>query len=223
MAGRREGSRARACPTTATAWFGSKPPPCSVTCASGSAHGDFASRSVSIGALPYVDSEEVTCDSLSMIRASLLISILVAACGGSKSEPVATPPATADKGHEESNMTAEVKAFHDSFAPHYHAAKNPERMKGTCAAIPEFTSGAATIAKAPTPAGVDAAVWTDATGKLAASIEGLDGACKANDAAAFDPAIETMHKNFHAVMEAAGGHHEGGQAHPEMKPQGGGY
>ena len=164
-----------------------------------------------------------------MIRALMLISILVAACGGSKSEPAATPPATADKGdkgdkgHDESNMPADVKAFHDSFAPHYHAAKNPDRMKGTCAAIPDFTSGAAAIAKAPTPAGVDAARWTDVTGKLAASIEGLDSACKANDAAAFDPAFETMHKNFHGVMEAAGGHHEGGEEHHDMKPEGAGY
>ncbi len=120
-------------------------------------------------------------------------------------------------------MPAEVKAFHDTFAPHYHAAKNPDRMKGTCAAIPDFTSGAAAIAKAPTPAGVDAAVWTDATGKLAASIEGLESACKANDAAAFDPAFETMHDNFHGVMKAAGGHHEGAEEHHEMKPEGAGY
>ncbi len=149
-----------------------------------------------------------------MIRAALLISILVTACGGSKSEPAATPPA---EHAEHSSLPPEVKAFHDTFAPHYHAAKNPDRMKGTCAAIPDFTSAAAAIAKAPTPAGVDAAAWTDASGKLAASIEALDGTCKANDAAAFDPAFETLHNNFHGLMEAAGGHHEGGE-HEMMKP-----
>ncbi|CAN5583563.1 hypothetical protein BH11MYX1_BH11MYX1_35540 [soil metagenome] len=154
-----------------------------------------------------------------MIRALMLISFLLAACGGSKSSPEATPPSSAEKGHDEhGGMPAEVKAFHDTFAPHYHAAKNPERMKGTCAALPEFTSAAAAIAKAPTPAGVDAAAWTDATGKLAASIEALDATCKANDAAAFEPAFETLHGHFHGVMEAAGGHHEGNEAHKEMKP-----
>ena len=112
-------------------------------------------------------------------------------------------------------MPAEVKAFHDTFAPHYHAAKNPERMRATCAALPDFTSGAAAIARAPTPVGVDGGAWTDATGKLAASIEGLDATCKANDATAFDPAFETMHESFHGVMEAAGGHQE----HHEMKPE----
>lgn len=143
-----------------------------------------------------------------MIRALMLISLLVAACGSRKSETVA-PPETADKAHDEhGGMPSEVKAFHDTFAPHYHAAKNPERMKGTCAALPDFTSGAAAIAKAPTPAGVEATAWTDATGKLAASIEALEATCKANDAAAFEPAFETMHASFHGVMEAAGGHRD---------------
>jgi hypothetical protein len=68
-------------------------------------------------------------------------------------------------------------------------------------------------------------VWTDATGKLAASIEALDTTCKANDATAFEPAFETMHASFHGVMEAAGGHHEGGHGgeHHEMMPAGSGY
>jgi hypothetical protein len=147
-----------------------------------------------------------------MMRASLLISFLVACGGGHKSEPAAPAPDTA-KTEEHGNMPVEIKQFHEVLAPRWHAAKGPDRMKSTCAAIPDFNAGATAIAKAVPPQGVDPTTWTESAGKLAAAIEELDGTCKANDAAKFETAFEAVHVSFHGVMEAAGGPHEGGEAH----------
>lgn len=145
-----------------------------------------------------------------MIRFALLFSILVA-CGGSKSEPAAppAPEAKAEAHDEHGNMPVEIKQFHEVLAPRWHAAKGPERMKSTCDALPDFNAGATAIAKAVPPQGVDGTTWTEAAGKLAASLEDLGTTCKANDAAKFETAFEQVHVSFHGVMEAAGGKHEG--------------
>jgi hypothetical protein len=146
-----------------------------------------------------------------MMRALMVISFLVAACGGSKSEPA--KPATegsavAQAGDEHANMPPEIVKFHDVLAPRWHAAKGPERTKSTCDALPDFNAGATGIAKAVPPSGVDPTTWTESAGKLAAALEELDGACKANDPAKFETAFEAVHTSFHGVMEAAGGPHE---------------
>ena len=54
-------------------------------------------------------------------------------------------------------------------------------------------------------------MWTGKTQEQTSAVGALDGTCKANDAAAFEPAFERVHNGFHAVMEAAGGHKEGGE------------
>lgn len=107
----------------------------------------------------------------------------------------------------------EVQKFHDVMAPKWHADKGPQRMADTCGAIPEMTTDADALAKATAPAGADAAKWATQTKELSDAVVALDGACKTNDATAFEPAFERVHNGFHAVMEAAGGHHE---EHGEM-------
>src|SRR5215813_2966271 len=105
-----------------------------------------------------------------MIRALLISLVLAAACGGKKSEPT-TPPDKHEAGeHEMANMPPELAKFHDVLAPRWHADKGPQRMKDTCAAIPDFTAGVTAIAKAQVPAGADATAWTDGAGKLAAAV-----------------------------------------------------
>ena len=144
-----------------------------------------------------------------MIRFALTFSIVAAACGGSKSEPVKpAPEAPAAAEHE--SMPPELANFHDTLAPRWHAAKGAERMKSTCDALPEFKTGATTIASSAPPKGADSQAWTDGAGKLAAALEELETECKANDAAKFETAFEQVHVSFHRLLEAAGGEHEGG-------------
>jgi hypothetical protein len=152
-----------------------------------------------------------------MIRTLTISLVLVAACGGKKPEP-ATPDKHAEHGegaeheHEMANMPPELMKFHDVLAPRWHADKGPQRMKDTCAAIPDFSAGVTAIATAQPPAGVDGTKWTNSAGELAAAVSKLDETCKANDAAAFEVAFQKVHETFHGLMGAAGGH-EGKDEH----------
>ena len=77
--------------------------------------------------------------------------ICAAACGG-KSRPAAAPATASEHAHEGSGsgamqeehagMPAELTAFHDLLAPHFHAADGPQRLQDTCAAIDQFRSTA---------------------------------------------------------------------------------
>lgn len=122
-------------------------------------------------------------------------------------------------------MMPEVAKFHDVLAPRYHADKGDKRRADTCGAIADFEAGADAIAKATPPAGTDQEKWTAQTKELTDAVAAMGGTCKANDAAAFDPAFERVHKGFHGVMEAAGGHkemgHEGmeGMGHEGGEPE----
>lgn len=142
------------------------------------------------------------------MRLAIVFSFLVTACGGGKSAPgPAAPVAAAQAEHE--SMPPELAKFHDTLAPRWHAAKGPERMKSTCDALPEFKSGATTIASSVPPKGADSQAWTDGAGKLAAALEELETECTANDAARFETAFEQVHVSFHGLLEASGGEHEG--------------
>jgi hypothetical protein len=155
-----------------------------------------------------------------MIRA-LTISLVLfgAACGGKKTEPATTtttaashPGGVTDPDKEMANMPPEIAKFHDVLAPRWHADKGPQRMKDTCAAMADFTTGVTAIAQAETPTGADTEVWTSSAGELAAAVSKLDDTCKANDAAAFEVAFQKVHETFHGVMAAASGHAEAGGA-----------
>jgi hypothetical protein len=137
----------------------------------------------------------------------IAISLLLVACGGKAAEPAKPAPVAETKagGDEHEQMSPELAKFHDVLAPRWHAAKGPERMKSTCDAMPDFTSGATAIAMATPPKGAEDA-WTDRTGKLAAALQDLDATCKANDATKFETAFEAVHVSFHGLMEA--GEHE---------------
>ena len=86
-------------------------------------------------------------------------------------------------------MSPELAKFHDVLAPRWHADK-AERMKITCAAMADFTTTAAGVASK----------------DLVDAVTALDGTCKANDAATFEPAFEKVHTTFHKLMER--GEHE---------------
>jgi hypothetical protein len=151
-----------------------------------------------------------------MIRNLCLVFVLAAAaCGGKKSTPATTTTTTqpaegheehaAGEGAEHENLTPELKTFHDLLAPLWHAEKGPQRMKDTCAAVPQFKTNADAVGKATPPTKANADTWTTATRALVASVNGLETACKTNDAAKFDAAFHEVHESFHRLMEQAGG------------------
>ena len=152
-----------------------------------------------------------------MIRTlSLIVVLTAAACGGKKPAPATTTTTpTAEgaegaghEGHEgggeHAGMPAELTKFHDVLAPRWHADKGPQRMKDTCAALPEFRADADAIAKATPPEKANADTWTTSTRALVDSINGLETTCKANDTSKFEAAFHKVHESFHGLMAAAG-------------------
>jgi len=154
--------------------------------------------------------------------------LVAAACGGgAKPDPTVQPmdvqphdvshhagsgegAAMGGKGmgeHDEHNMPATVSKFHDTLAPRWHAEHGAKRMADTCAALPQFHADAAAIIAAPAPQGADASAWAAGGTQLDASVTALEAPCKANDAAAFEPAFERVHTSFHKLLEA-NAHHE---------------
>lgn len=142
--------------------------------------------------------------------------VLLAACGGKKASEPTTSTKTSD---EHGTMLPEIAKFHEVLSPRWHAEKGAKRMTETCGALAEFHADAdALVALAP-PTGADAAAWSGKTKELSDAVGALDGTCKANDAAAFEPAFERVHNGFHAVMEASGGHHEEHGEHDMAAPK----
>jgi hypothetical protein len=136
------------------------------------------------------------------------------ACGGKKSAPATTTTTSQAEPHEEhaggegaehENLTPELTKFHDLLAPLWHAEKGPQRIKDTCAAVPQFRTAADAVAKATPPTKANADTWTTSTRALVASVNDLETACKTNDTAKFDAAFHTVHESFHRLMEQAGG------------------
>jgi len=138
------------------------------------------------------------------MRSALLGFALAAACGSK--QPTPTPATHAETGgeHEMMNMPPEMKAFHDVLAPRWHAAKGPQRMKDTCAALPDFHADADALAKATPPRGANADSWTTGTKQLVGALGELDTTCKTNDATSFEAAFGKVHESFHGLMAAGG-------------------
>jgi hypothetical protein len=111
-----------------------------------------------------------------------------------------------EKG-EMANMPPQIAKFHDTLAPRWHAAHGPQRMADTCGAMAQFHTDADAIATSQAPSGGDAAAWSAGGKQLTEAVTALETTCKANDAAAFEPAFERVHKTFHGLMEAAMGQH----------------
>jgi hypothetical protein len=148
-----------------------------------------------------------------MIRTLTLATVLAAAaCGGKKPAPATTTTTQQAEGHEgheggggeHEGMPTEMTKFHDVLAPRWHAEKGPQRMKDTCAALPEFHADADAIAKATPPVKANADTWTTSTRALVESVNGLDPVCKANDSAKFEAAFHKVHESFHGLMAAGG-------------------
>jgi hypothetical protein len=165
-------------------------------------------------------------------KLSLGIALAAAACGGKQAAPATSTTTSEHAGHEgqegmagmeHEGMPAEMTKFHDVLAPRWHAEKGAQRMKDTCAAVPQFQADADAIAKATPPTKANADTWTASTRALVDSVNGLDTTCKANDPAKFEEAFGKVHENFHGLMAAAGmmpegqhgehEGHEGGDAH----------
>jgi hypothetical protein len=108
--------------------------------------------------------------------------------------------------HEKA-MPAPLAKFHDTLAPRWHAEHGAKRTADTCAAIPQLRTDADAVAASPAPPGSEAAAWSAGGKQLSEAVAGLDTACKANDAAAFEPAFALVHQRFHGLMEAVGGEH----------------
>jgi hypothetical protein len=150
------------------------------------------------------------------MRAATLGFALAAACGSKQPTPAAhTETGMSGGEHEMEKMPPEMKAFHDVLAPRWHAAKGAQRMKDTCAALPDFHADADALAKATPPRGANADTWTTGTKQLVGAVSELDTTCKTNDATSFEAAFGKVHESFHGLM-AAGGEPEGHADHHEM-------
>ena len=103
-------------------------------------------------------------------------------------------------------MPPELAKFHDVLAPRWHADK--DRMKDTCAALPEFHAAADVLAKATPPEATHADTWTTGTKQLIDAVGGLDSICRANDANAFEGAFAKVHQSFHFLLAQQGDPHE---------------
>jgi hypothetical protein len=171
------------------------------------------------------DTRPSACESAEMktARNTLLIAALVAGagCGGAKrdsSEPLEAArniqshdtrsgdPGMGRMGSDEADemaaMPPELQKFHAVLAPRWHAKHGPERMADTCGALTEFHADADAITAAAAPAGHDADAWSAGGKQLADAVAALDAACKAHDAAGFEPAFARVHERFHGLLEA---------------------
>jgi hypothetical protein len=164
-----------------------------------------------------------------MIRNLTLVLVLAAvACGGKKSAPATTTTTQQAEPHEEHEggeaaehaaLTPELRKFHDILSPLWHAEKGPQRVKDTCAAVPQLRSAADAVAKATPPTKANADTWTAGTRALVASVNDLETACKANDTAKFEAGFHAVHEAFHRLMEQAGDgekHDAGGEHQHKM-------
>ena len=113
-------------------------------------------------------------------------------------------------------MPPEIKKFHDTLAPRWHAEHGPQRMTDTCAAIPQLHADADAIVASTPPSGARAADWSANARQLSDAVAALEATCKASDAAAFEQAFTAVHNHFHSLMAAAGGSHD-----EHAKPEGG--
>jgi len=126
---------------------------------------------------------------------------------GSQSGARPIDPTVETGESDEPEMPAALAKFHDTLAPRWHAEHGPARMTDTCTAIAQFHTDADAVAASPPPPGAGAAAWSAGGKQLTEAMERLDAACKANDAAAFEPAFAQVHQRFHGLMETASGEH----------------
>jgi hypothetical protein len=113
-------------------------------------------------------------------------------------------------------MPPEVKQFHETLAPRWHAEHGPQRMTDTCTALPQFHADADAILAATPPSGANPADWSANAKQLIDAVAALDATCKTGDAAAFEHAFALVHNHFHGLLAAAGESHE-----EHGKPEGG--
>lgn len=155
------------------------------------------------------------------------------AIGSAAHHDLATP-ADGDSGHhgemgqvgqkgqmgQMNEISPPLAKFHDTLAPRWHAKHGPQRIADTCGAMAQFHADADALAASTPPSGADTTAWAGGGKQLTASVAALDAACHASDAAAFEQAFARVHRDFHAMMEAAGGHevdesHERHDSHDE--------
>jgi hypothetical protein len=170
-----------------------------------------------------------------MKTALIAVILAVAACGGAAKPGSGTKPGDDSDGRdramshmggdhqmghgghmgekhegEMADMPPQLARFHDTLAPRWHAARGPQRMTDTCAAIRQFHADAEKIAAAEPPGKGDPGAWSKGGKKLTEAVVALETTCKNKDAEAFETAFERVHETFHGLMEAAGGHDEHG-------------
>jgi hypothetical protein len=168
--------------------------------------------------------------------ASILMAISLSACGASDPAPVQPTNAPAPAADEaqpaaeqgdaemkhgdgqaageqhEHNFPGEVKTFHDTMAPLWHAEPGDARVTSTCDGVPTLKEQAAAISTAAVPAEAQGheADWQQAATGLSASLDKLAEVCATADRAGFDDAFKGVHDAFHALIAHIG--HEEKQA-----------
>jgi hypothetical protein len=132
-----------------------------------------------------------------------------------KDKPAGGGSAVAEAAHgpHHQRVSAELAKFQEALGEKWHAPKGEQRMKDTCAAVPQMETLSTDAAKLAAPAGVDGGKWTASTKDLETSIAELKGTCGGTDLAKFEPAFEKAHNAFHALIGMTGGHHEADGTH----------
>lgn len=115
------------------------------------------------------------------------------------------PTGEMNEMNEMAAMPPEVKKFHETLAPRWHAEHGPQRMTDTCAAIPQLRADAEAIVTSTPPTAANPADWSGNAKQLTDAVAALDATCKASDAAAFEHAFALVHNNFHGLLGVAGG------------------
>ena len=132
---------------------------------------------------------------------------------GSAAEATSSGSAAVPHHAHHLHVGAELQKFQDALGDKWHEPKGDQRRKDACDAASALASAAGDIAKAPTPASIDATKWSDGVKTLVDAVGKLQTACGGTDAAAFETAYDGVHNSFHTLIGLEGGHHENDGTH----------
>lgn len=128
----------------------------------------------------------------------ILVSTILAACGGSK----ATPQSRArEREHEHPTLPPTLGAFHDVLSPIWHADPGPARIAAACDKATVLQQSAAALVSEPTPTEVSTKVevWKVATSELVSAVQALANSCGPVARADVEARLTDVHEAFHKV------------------------
>ena len=144
----------------------------------------------------------------------LLVSVVVAACGGGAEHAACEGEHCAEHSSggehhamgegehhgEHAAMPAELDALHEVLAPVWHTAPGETRTAAACNEAATFRERSNAVRAAAAPAGVDAAAWNQGTATLVAHAEALVASCAGANGDR-DAKFSLYHDAFHALVD----------------------